>query len=139
MIVISTKRGGITLHSVCVYAVCLPVHACKPSNHVCSTPPLLPQRLCQAPPGAQQLRLPDFLLIIPHFKHVRPIVVTAVAGASGVGIEVLSQRSKEIDRPVSFGMQGSIFHQARAYRCRPASLQSMCAQRLRCRHFFHIS
>ena len=62
------------------------MHACKPSNHVCSTsPPLLPQFLYQAPPGAQQLTLPDFLMV-PHFEHMEPSVFTVVAGAADVEI-----------------------------------------------------
>merc|ERR1719174_3631420 len=40
--------------------VAVTLQACKPSNHVCSTSPLLPQFFNQSPPGAQQLSLPDF-------------------------------------------------------------------------------
>ena len=49
----------------------LPLQACKPSIHVCSTFALLPPPhiLNQAPPGAQQLTRPDFLKV-PHFGHV---------------------------------------------------------------------
>ena len=53
-----------------------------PSSQVCSNveSPLLPHLLNQAPPLAQQLRLPDFL-IVAHLWH------TAVFFASLEGIE----------------------------------------------------
>ena len=62
------------------------VQACMPSNHVYSAFafPALPHFLYQAPPGAQQLRLPDFLLI-PHFGHTElGLLVMVVVAAADV-------------------------------------------------------
>ena len=58
-----------------------PSQARKPSIHVCSTSALsaAPQFLNQAPPAAQQLRLPDFLML-PHLEHTGLIVVVTTAG-----------------------------------------------------------
>ena len=64
--------------------VSLLLQASKPSIHVCSAVPLLPQLLNQAPPVAQQLRRPDFSNV-PHFEHViieettDPVIVVVVA------------------------------------------------------------
>ena len=48
----------------------------RPSSHVWATFAFsaLPQFLYHAPPGAQQLRLPDFLMV-PHLEHARLTVV----------------------------------------------------------------
>ena len=60
------------------------MQASKPSIHVCSAVPLLPQLLNQAPPVAQQLSRPDFSNV-PHFEHViieemtDPVIVVVVA------------------------------------------------------------
>ena len=61
--------------------VAVPLQACMPSNHVCgkSVLPTFPHLLYQAPPRAQQLRLPD-LSMVPHLGHTRLIV--AVAGCA---------------------------------------------------------
>ena len=40
--------------------------------------PLAPQLLNQAPPGAQQLSLPDFFKV-PHLVHVLEVTVVAAA------------------------------------------------------------
>ena len=57
----------------------LRLQAATPSNHLWSTfllyPP--PQFLNQAPPGAQQLLLPDFVNV-PHLEHVVDLVVVEV-------------------------------------------------------------
>ena len=116
-----------------MYAVILPLQACKPSNHVCSTSPPLPQCLNQAPPGAQQLSLPDFLMVL-HLEHMEPIAATVVTVVAEVGMRVLCLRKKGTDRLVSFNKHCSAFRQLRAHLCRPASLRAMCAQHLRCRH-----
>ena len=52
-------------------ALDLRLQASTPSDHLCLAflLPTLPQLLYQAPPGAQQLTLPDFLNV-PHFGHV---------------------------------------------------------------------
>ena len=113
----------------------LPLQACKPSNHVCSTSPPLPQLLNQVPPGAQQLSLPDFLMVAHLEQIMELIVVTVVAVAAYVGMWVLGQRNKESgDQLVSFNNQGNAFCISWSYLCRHASLRSTCAQRLRCRH-----
>ena len=62
-------------------------HACTPSAQVCSKfmSPSSPQVLNQAPPRAQQLRLPDFL-IVPQLSHPLLFILTAdelvIVGAS---------------------------------------------------------
>ena len=66
-----------------LHAASLLLQACKPSIHVCSALPVLPQLLNQAPPGAQQLSLPDFSKV-PHLGHLELIVATVVAGPAGV-------------------------------------------------------
>ena len=73
------------------------LQACKPSAHVCSASPVFPQFLYQAPPGAQQLAFPDFLMV-PHLVHSEPILV-----ASTPGIEALGQTSKESKATTSSG------------------------------------
>ena len=57
------------------------LQVCTPSTHVCSVLklPLVPQFLNQAPPGAQQLSLPDFLMTA-HLGHTEAILVTVTAG-----------------------------------------------------------
>ena len=59
------------------------LQALLPSNHVCAVLELslAPQFLNQAPPGAQQLSLPDFLMV-PHLEHMEPIVDTVIAVAA---------------------------------------------------------
>ena len=101
------------------------LQACTPSNHVYSVFELsaVPQFLNQAPPGAQQLILPDFLMV-PHLEHMKPIVVTVAVVAAGVRMWILGQRKPRVN---------CISH--RAYLCRPAGLRSTCAQRLRYCHF----
>ena len=73
------------------------LQACTPSTHVYSVLELrlVPQFLNQAPPGAQQLRLPDFLMV-PHLEHMEPIVfVTVVAVTADVVMWVLRQKKKQ--------------------------------------------
>ena len=57
------------------------LQACLPSIHVCSVLefPLVPQLSDQAPPGAQQLSLPDFLMAA-HLGHTGAILVAVTAG-----------------------------------------------------------
>ena len=50
------------------------LHAWMPSSHVCSKFSAFPHFLNQEPPEAQQLGLPDFVLV-PHLGHTRPIAV----------------------------------------------------------------
>ena len=63
----------------CIYlhplALDLRSQASSPSNHMWSAflLPAPPQFLYQAPPGAQQLTLPDFLNV-PHFGHIMLLV-----------------------------------------------------------------
>ena len=74
----------------------LSLQAFLPSNHVCSVfeLPLAPQFLNQAPPGAQQLCLPDFLMV-PHLGHMGPIAfITVVAVTADVVMWVLRQQSR---------------------------------------------
>ena len=111
------------------------LQACKPSNHVWSTSPPLPQWLYQAPPGAQQLSLPDFLMVL-HLEHTEPIVVTAIAVTTDVGKWVLGQSNEETAaKLVSLDKHGRAFRQSWAYLCRHAGLRSTCAQRWCYRHF----
>ena len=73
-------------------ALNLRLQASVPSNHVCPTflLPTPPQRLNQAPPGAQQLTLPDFLNV-PHLGHV---IVSAIdEGIIVIGVRTISSRS----------------------------------------------
>ena len=60
--------------------MCLLLHVCMPSNHVWSNfeSPGFPHLLNQVPPGAQQLRFPDFLRV-PHFRHSLLFVAVLVA------------------------------------------------------------
>ena len=50
--------------------------------------PAPPQLLYQAPPGAQQLTLPD-LRNVPHFGHATALATVEVAG----GVRTISSRS----------------------------------------------
>ena len=63
------------------------LQACAPSTHVWSVSelPLIPQFSNQAPPGAQQLSLPDFLRAA-HLGHMGVIFVAVTAG---VGVQIL--------------------------------------------------
>ena len=56
------------------------LQACLPSSHVCSVLelPLVPQFSNQAPPGAQQLSLPD-LVMAAHLGHTGAILVAVIA------------------------------------------------------------
>ena len=75
-----------------------------PSNHVYSpfAFPALPHFLYQAPPGAQQLRLPDFLLV-PHFGHAELglLVVVVVEAADAINRlkhkKIIDNKKGEID------------------------------------------
>ena len=66
-------------------ALYLHVQASMPSDHLCTAflLPEPPQFLYQAPPGAQQLALPDFTKV-PHFRHVTVLTIIEV------GVEVLT-------------------------------------------------
>ena len=74
------------------------MQAATPSDHLWSTflLPAPPQFLNQAPPGAQQLRLPDFLNV-PQLGH--PIVFAVVDVMAGArtdvedGVRTISSRS----------------------------------------------
>ena len=57
--------------------------------------PAPPQFLYQAPPGAQQLTLPDFLNV-PHFRHVILLMIADVMNdvLTGVVIGVLTMSSR---------------------------------------------
>ena len=84
--------------SIAKFEVAKSLQAQMPSDHVWSTFvfPASPQFLNQEPPRAQQLSLPDFL-VVPHFAHV-PLLFTAerlvVAGAS-VGQRGCQYNTKE--------------------------------------------
>ena len=66
-------------------ALDLRLQAPTPSNHLWPAFLLLalPQFLYQAPPGAQQLTLPD-VLNVPHFEHVVSMLMTSVLVLIGV-------------------------------------------------------
>jgi len=73
--VVDTRPIAVVIGSVVTDDVCAPgSHAWMPSSHVCSKFSEFPHFLNQEPPGAQQLRLPDFVLV-PHLGHTRPIAV----------------------------------------------------------------
>ena len=79
-------------------ALDLRLHASTPLNHLYSAflLPTPPQILYQAPPGAQQLALPD-LANMPHFEHVISLIdvtngVLVVTGAV-IGARTISSRS----------------------------------------------
>ena len=83
----------------CIYngvALHLRLQACAPSDHLWSAFLLPPQFLYQAPPGAQQLTLPDFLNVL-HFGHVTSLleVMASVLVLTGVviGARTISSRS----------------------------------------------
>ena len=107
--------------------------ACMPSTHVCSVLelPLAPQLLNQAPPGAQQLSLPDFLMIT-HLGHTGAILV--VAGTASIDTQTLiqyAQATTSTQRKTynfTFCMPWSYLFR------RPASLRATCAQHHRCVH-----
>ena len=69
-----------------------------PSDHVCAAFPWpeVPQFWNQAPPGAQQLTLPDFLKV-PHFEHAMilriPEAMTGVLAEMDTGNLATSSRS----------------------------------------------
>ena len=75
------------------------LQAATPSNHLWSTFLLRapPQFLNQAPPGAQQLYLPDFSNV-PHLGHVIVLVTVEVTAGSvltdvAIGVLTISSRS----------------------------------------------
>ncbi len=76
----------------------LRLQAWTPSDHLCSTLllPEPPHLLNQAPSGAQQLTLPDFLNV-PHFGHVIALaIVEMMAGVltdAIIGVRTISSRS----------------------------------------------
>ena len=63
----------------------LRLQAATPSDHLWAIflLPTAPQLLNQAPPGAQQLNLPDFFLIT-HLGHTRPIDAVMVSVVTDV-------------------------------------------------------
>ena len=77
-------------------ALDLRLQAFAPSDHLWSAFLLPPQFLYQAPPGAQQLALPDFLNAL-HFGHAIALVevMTSVLVLTGVviGTRTISSRS----------------------------------------------
>ena len=79
-------------------ALSLRLQAVTPSNHLWSTFLLRapPQFLNQAPPGAQQLCLPDFVNV-PHLGHVIVLaIVEVMAGVRtdvAIGVLTISSRS----------------------------------------------
>ena len=76
------------------------LQACNPSTHVWSNfeSPSLPQFLNQAPPGAQQLSFPDFLMA-PHLKHMGPIAVTVVVVTAAVDVCAVGQAGATFKHP----------------------------------------
>ena len=77
----------------------LRLHASTPSNHLWLLTFLLsvpPQFLYQAPPGAQQLTLPDFKNV-PHVGHATVLaiveVIVGVPTDVGIGVRAISSRS----------------------------------------------
>ena len=93
----------------------LRLHASTPSNHWWSSTFLLsvpPQFLYQAPPGAQQLTLPDFKNV-PHFGHVTVFVIVGVTvvvlSNVGIGVRAISSRSG-IGRRVTYWLAGTDAH-----------------------------
>ena len=54
-----------------------------PSVHVCFASSPLPQLPNQVPPGAQQLSLPDFL-VVAHLGHLDTIGITFAAVSVGI-------------------------------------------------------
>jgi len=73
--VVETRPFAVVMDSAATDDVCAPgSHAWMPSSHVCSKFSAFPHFLNQEPPEAQQLGLPDFVLV-PHLEHTRPIAV----------------------------------------------------------------
>ena len=70
------SKTTMTLHLVDTTLYNLLVQAWMPSSHVCSNvvSPTSPHCLNQAPPRAQQLNLPDFL-VVPHLGQTSSIIV----------------------------------------------------------------
>jgi len=85
-------------HTVLTAIVVVILQAFTPSDHMYSTffLPTPPQLLNQAPPGAQQLTLPDFRNV-PHLGHVlvrsKFEVIEAVLTDVLVGFLAMSSRS----------------------------------------------
>ena len=77
----------------------LPLQACMPSPHVWPKleSPTSPHFLNQAPPRAQQLRLPDFL-VVPHLGHPSVLCTNAlvVVGRSGTDALVVVGASADM-------------------------------------------
>ena len=67
------------------------LQARMPSYHACFELPPLPQVPNQEPPRAQQLFLPEFL-IVPHLEHTEPMLVGVTIG---VYMWTLLKRNKE--------------------------------------------
>ena len=67
----------------------LHLQACAPSDHLWLAFLLPPQFLYQAPPGAQQLTLPDFLNVL-HLWHIN--VLTIVEVMIVIGVRTISSR-----------------------------------------------
>ena len=104
------------------------LQACTPSTHVCSNfESPLPPFLNQAPPGAQQLSFPDFLMV-PHLKQMGPVGIMVVVVTAAVDMESLVRQalhSNTISTPYVLSAVGF---------CRPERLQSTCDQTLGLRH-----
>ena len=87
---IKQKHFAVTVQAcICIpSALNLHLQAFTPSDHLRSTflLPSPPQFLNQAPPGAQQLTIPD-LLNVPHFEHV--IVGAIIEMIDGMLTDVL--------------------------------------------------
>ena len=81
----------------------LRLQASTPSNHLYSVflLPAPPQFLYQAPPGAQQLALPDFSNV-PHLGHVTVLLIVKVAVNMVIAVRAISSRSG-IGRRVTHG------------------------------------
>ena len=91
----------------------LRLQASTPSIHLCSTFlfPAPPQFLNQAPPGAQQLTLPDFSNV-PHFGHVIVLafaaVMVGVLTDAVIGVCTTSSRSGNGRRVMCWRVAGVV-------------------------------
>ena len=85
-------REGLFLYMTAAWD--LHLQASTPSNHLRSAYllPAPPQFLYQAPPGAQQLFLPDFSNV-PHFGHVIAFATVEAMAVVVIAVDTISSRS----------------------------------------------
>ena len=112
------KESTLTIHCLVMHLkiidLNLRLQTSTPSDHLCSTLllPSPPQFLNQAPPGAQQLTVPDFRNV-PHLGHVIVRSVVDVTDGVLIGFLTMSSRSVIGERDTCCCVVGADLHAVR--------------------------